>query len=56
LNDKGLTTVLVTHEHDIAQFAKRMLVFRDGKIRKGILCSIGREPQKFLKTLPSLED
>jgi ABC-type antimicrobial peptide transport system, ATPase component len=28
LNDKGLTIVLVTHEHDIAQFAKRVLVFR----------------------------
>ena len=34
LNDKGLTIVLVTHEHDIAQFAKRVLVFRDGKVRK----------------------
>jgi len=29
-----LTIVLVTHEHDIAQFAKRVLVFRDGRIRK----------------------
>jgi hypothetical protein len=26
--------VLVTHEHDIAQFAKRVRIFRDGKIRK----------------------
>jgi putative ABC transport system ATP-binding protein len=34
LNDKGLTIVLVTHEHDIAQFAKCILVFRDGKTRK----------------------
>src|SRR5437660_11091369 len=34
LNDKGLTIVMVTHEHDIAEFAKRVLVFRDGKIRK----------------------
>jgi ABC-type hemin transport system ATPase subunit len=33
LNDKGLTIVLVTHEHDIAQFAKRVLIFRDGTIR-----------------------
>jgi len=31
LNEKGLTIVLVTHEHDIAQFAKRVLIFRDGK-------------------------
>src|SRR6267378_6725534 len=34
LNERGLTIVLVTHEHDIAQFAKRVLVFRDGTIRK----------------------
>ena len=34
LNDQGLTIVLVTHESDIAQFAKRTIVFRDGKIRR----------------------
>ncbi|MCP5278391.1 MAG: ABC transporter ATP-binding protein [Thiobacillus sp.] len=32
LNDAGITIVLVTHEPDIAAFAKRMLVFRDGKL------------------------
>src|SRR5215472_1538425 len=32
LNDSGLTIVLVTHEPDIAQYAKRIVVFRDGKI------------------------
>jgi putative ABC transport system ATP-binding protein len=32
LNDSGLTIVLVTHETDIAQYAKRIVVFRDGKI------------------------
>jgi len=34
LNDQGLTIVLVTHEPDIAQFAKRTIVFHDGKIRR----------------------
>jgi len=34
LNEHGLTIVLVTHEHDIAQFAKRNIIFRDGKIRR----------------------
>src|ERR1700756_4077009 len=34
LNDQGLTIVVVTHEQDIAQFAKRVLVFRDRKVRK----------------------
>jgi putative ABC transport system ATP-binding protein len=32
LNNKGITVVLVTHEHDIAQYSKRNVVFRDGKI------------------------
>jgi putative ABC transport system ATP-binding protein len=30
--DKGLTIVLVTHEDDMAAFARRTLVFRDGNI------------------------
>ncbi|MGH2517218.1 MAG: ABC transporter ATP-binding protein [Ktedonobacterales bacterium] len=32
LNARGLTIVLVTHEHDIAQFASRRITFRDGRI------------------------
>ena len=56
LNDKGLTIVLVTHEHDIAQFAKRVLVFRDGKIRKDDLVTHRPRAAEVLKTLPTLED
>lgn len=32
LNEQGLTIVLVTHESDIAQYAKRQIAFRDGHI------------------------
>jgi putative ABC transport system ATP-binding protein len=32
LNEQGLTIVLVTHERDIAKFAKREVAFRDGRI------------------------
>ena len=32
LNQQGMTVVLVTHEHDVAAWAKRRIVFRDGKI------------------------
>ena len=32
LNAQGLTIVLVTHEHDIAAWAGRRIVFRDGAI------------------------
>ncbi len=56
LNDKGLTIVLVTHEHDIAQFAKRVLVFRDGKIRKDDAVRNRPNATEVLKTLPTLED
>jgi len=56
LNDKGLTIVLVTHEHDIAQFAKRVLIFRDGKIRKDDPVVNRPRAAEVLKTLPTLED
>ncbi|MFZ5968214.1 MAG: ABC transporter ATP-binding protein [Bacillota bacterium] len=32
LNDEGATIVLVTHEPEIAQHAKRIIAFRDGKL------------------------
>jgi putative ABC transport system ATP-binding protein len=56
LNDKGLTIVLVTHELDIAQFAKRVLVFRDGKIRKDDVAVNRPIAREVLKTLPTLDD
>ncbi len=33
LNDQGITIILVTHEPDIAAYAKRIVEVRDGKIR-----------------------
>ena len=32
LNDQGMTIVMVTHELDIAQYTKRMVVMRDGQV------------------------
>lgn len=34
LNEQGITIVLVTHEPDIAAYAKRIVEVRDGKIRR----------------------
>lgn len=56
LNDRGLTVVMVTHEHDIAEFAKRVIVFRDGKIRKDSPVANRPRAAEVLKTLPTLED
>jgi putative ABC transport system ATP-binding protein len=56
LNDQGLTIVLVTHEHDVAHFAKRVLVFRDGKIRKDDVVTSRPRATEVLTTLPTLED
>ena len=32
LNREGITVVLVTHENDIAEFASRIILFRDGQV------------------------
>ena len=34
MNNEGMTIILVTHEPDIAKFAKRMLFVRDGQIER----------------------
>ncbi|HLA77609.1 MAG TPA: ABC transporter ATP-binding protein [Vicinamibacteria bacterium] len=31
-HDRGITVLLITHEHDIAAYAKRVITFRDGRI------------------------
>ncbi|MFM7804270.1 MAG: ABC transporter ATP-binding protein [Verrucomicrobiota bacterium] len=33
LNDQGMTLIMVTHELDIAQYCKRIVVMRDGLVR-----------------------
>ncbi len=32
LNARGMTVVVVTHEHEIAEFAQRVVLFRDGQV------------------------
>ncbi len=54
--EQGLTIVLVTHEHDIAQFARRSLFFRDGKIRRDEVLEQPPRAADVLKTMPALED
>ncbi|MBP8960157.1 MAG: ABC transporter ATP-binding protein [Bacteroidales bacterium] len=52
LNDKGRTIVYVTHEPDIARFATRNVIFRDGKIQRENIVSERLYATEVLKTLP----
>ncbi len=56
LNDEGLTIVLVTHEPDIAQYAKRALIFRDGRLRRDDVIQNRPRAAEVLRTLPTMED
>jgi putative ABC transport system ATP-binding protein len=56
LNDSGLTIVLVTHEPDVAQYAKRIVVFRDGKIRHDDPVRDRPRAAEALQTMPAVND
>jgi putative ABC transport system ATP-binding protein len=52
LNEKGRTIVYVTHEPDIAKFATRNVMFRDGKIQRENLVTERLSAKEILKNLP----
>jgi putative ABC transport system ATP-binding protein len=54
--ERGITLVLVTHEADIAQYAQRVVVFKDGKIRKDYQIEEQRDAAEELKNLPPVID
>ena len=53
---KGLTVVMVTHEPDIAQYAKRAMEFRDGRMRRDVLVQNRQIAAEVLPTLPSVDE
>lgn len=54
--ERGITLVLVTHEHDIAQYAQRVVVFKDGKIRKDYQIEEQRDAAEELRNMPPVID
>ena len=54
--ERGITLVLVTHEPDIAQYAQRVVVFKDGKIKKDYQIDEQRDAAEELRNLPPLEE
>jgi putative ABC transport system ATP-binding protein len=53
LNRTGITVVLVTHEADIAQYARRILQFRDGHLRHDDPVPAPRDAQAELLARPA---
>ncbi|HSP64412.1 MAG TPA: ABC transporter ATP-binding protein [Pyrinomonadaceae bacterium] len=53
--ERGITLVLVTHEHDIAQYAQRVIVFKDGRIKKDYQIDEPRDATEELRNLPPVE-
>ena len=56
LNREGLTIVLVTHEPDIAAYASRVLVFRDGRLLSDERCPTPQDAAATLAGLPTEEE
>ena len=56
LNGQGITIILVTHEPDIAAFAKRHVVFKDGKIKLDKINNGHKIASEVIRTIPSIDE
>jgi len=53
--ERGITLVLVTHEPDIAEYAQRVIVFKDGRIKKDYQIENQRDASEELRNLPPVD-
>jgi putative ABC transport system ATP-binding protein len=54
--ERGITIALVTHEPDIAQYASRVIVFKDGKIKNDYRVQNPRSASEELLSLPPIDE
>jgi putative ABC transport system ATP-binding protein len=54
--ERGLTVVLITHEPDIAEYAERVVAFRDGRVLKDEPVAHRRDAAAEVAALPPLEE
>lgn len=56
LNAQGITVMVVTHEPDVAAFARRLLQFRDGKLVRDRVNDQPQDAAALLAALPAAEE
>ena len=54
--DKRITIILITHEHDIAEYAQRVVTCRDGRILSDEPVARRRDAATELQSLPALAE
>ena len=50
--ERGITVILITHEHDIAEYGTRTIAFRDGVVRADTPVTTRRTAEQEMANLP----
>ncbi|MEW6211169.1 MAG: ABC transporter ATP-binding protein [Acidobacteriota bacterium] len=54
--ERGITIALVTHEPDIAQYASRVVIFKDGRIKRDYAVDNPHSAREVLESLPLIDE
>ncbi len=54
--ERGITIALVTHEPDIAQYASRVIIFKDGRIRRDYEVENPHSAREVLESMPMIDE
>ena len=55
-DERGITILLITHEHDIAEYARRLVAFRDGRVLSDQQIARRRSAADELAALPPVDE
>jgi putative ABC transport system ATP-binding protein len=52
--EQGITILLITHEHDIAEYGTRIVGFRDGRVLNNTPVTNRRNAETELASMPAV--